>query len=49
MNYICLTIWIAQFVYGIVCAINKIPIYPALFLCAVAICIASYIKEIIEG
>lgn len=46
MNYLCLFIWIFELVYGFNKLTNDQYIHPAIFICAVIVCIMHYIGEI---
>jgi hypothetical protein len=45
-SIVCLLLWIAQFVLGIVKMTQGETIHPLVYLCSVLICIMFYFKEI---
>lgn len=47
MNLVCLVIWIAQFIFGIMAACGKATVHPVVFICAVIVCILHYLEEIV--
>lgn len=47
INYLCLFIWLLQLVYGIGYIIADKHVHPAVFICAVLVCIFHYVGEII--
>lgn len=47
-NIFMLVVWVLGFIYGIVSAYCKIEISPAIFICAVLICIMHYLENLID-
>lgn len=43
-----LKIWMFQLLYGIIYAIAGKEIHPAIYICAVLVCIIHYVSEIIK-
>ena len=47
-DWICLVIWVVQFIFAILACCGVMTIHPLAFLCAVGICMAHYVENLLN-